>query len=164
MLRMQAKKGEIDKKAGGKIITGIDHHIGLLNLGQQRPALPFGVHRRYRHLGVHCPWVIASRRAPGPPQGGDALRDPPRLHDGRRRRRHRLQHGRVRADRPGRNRCVADQRGPGRRVGDRRERVRTRGHARPGRQCRRHLLDREFRRDGGPYRRFDHGCAGADPD
>src|SRR5712692_9621995 len=42
------------------------------------------------------------------------------------------------------------------------EGVRARGHARPGRQCHHHLLDREFRRDGGPHRRLDYGSPADD--
>ena len=47
-------------------------------------------------------------------------------------------------------------------VGDRLEGVRARGDARPRRQRRHHLLDRELRPDGRAHRRLDHG--GARPD
>ena len=55
-----------------------------------------------------------------------------------------------------------DQPGPGRGVGARLGRVRARGDARPKRQRRRHLLDRERRPDGRPHRRQRHGRSGAD--
>ena len=58
---------------------------------------------------------------------------------------------------PGRHRA-------GRGVGDRLEGVRARGDARPGRQRRHHLLDRERRPDGRAHRRLDHGGAGPDAD
>ena len=47
-------------------------------------------------------------------------------------------------------------RGAARGVGDRLEGIRARGHARPGRQLRRHLLDREHRSDGRAHRRQHH--------
>ena len=68
---------------------------------------------------------------------------------------------------PGRHRGPRgqpDQPGPGRGVGDRLGRVRARGDARPQRQRGDHLLDRERRPDGRPYRRLGHGGAGADAD
>ena len=43
------------------------------------------------------------------------------------------------------------------------EGVRAGGHAGPGRQLRRDLLDRERRPDGRPHRRLDHRGAGPDP-
>ena len=43
------------------------------------------------------------------------------------------------------------------------EGVRARGHARPGRQLRDHLLDREHRPDGRAHRRLDHRRTGPDP-
>ena len=55
-----------------------------------------------------------------------------------------------------------DQPGAGRGVGARLGRVRARGDARPQRQRRDHLLDRERRPDGRPHRRLGHGRAGAD--
>ena len=59
------------------------------------------------------------------------------------------------ADEPG----VGD---PHRAVGRGLEGVRARGDARPRRQRRRRLLDRELRRDGRAHRRLDHRRAGAD--
>ncbi len=50
------------------------------------------------------------------------------------------------------------------RVGARLEGVRARGDARPQRQRRHHLLDRELRSDGRAHRRLDHRRAGDDPD
>ncbi len=49
------------------------------------------------------------------------------------------------------------------RVDRRLEGVRARGHARPGRQLRGRLLDRELRPDGRPHRRLDHRRPGPDP-
>ena len=59
-------------------------------------------------------------------------------------------------------RAVADARGAHRGERARLEGVRARGHARPGRQLHRRLLDREHRSDGRPHRRLDHGRAGDD--
>jgi carbamoyl-phosphate synthase large subunit len=42
--------------------------------------------------------------------------------------------------------------------------VRDGGGPRQGGQCHHHLLDREYRPDGGAHRRFDHRRPGADPD
>ena len=86
------------------------------------------------------------------------------VHDGRRRRRHRLQHRGVQGDRRPRHRHEPGARGAARGVGDRLERVRARGDARQGGQLRRHLLDRERRPDGRAHRRQHHRRAGADAD
>ena len=55
-----------------------------------------------------------------------------------------------------------DQRDPHRAVDRRVEGVRARGDARPRRQLRDHLLDRERRPDGRAHRRLDHRRSGAD--
>jgi len=89
---------------------------------------------------------------------------PPRVHARRHGRRHCVQHGRVPGDRDGRHHGVADQPGPHRALAPRLERVRARGHARPGRQRRHHLLDRKRRPDGRAHGRLDHGRARADAD
>ena len=89
---------------------------------------------------------------------------PPLVHARRRRRRHRLQHRGVPRHRAARPQPEPGARGPARRVGHRLEGVRARGHARPGRQLRRHLLDRERRPDGRAHRRQHHRRPGADPD
>ena len=95
---------------------------------------------------------------------GFPVHHPPVVHARRRRRRHRLQHrGVPRARRP-RARLQPGPRGAARGVGDRLEGVRARGHARPRRQLRRHLLDRERRSDGRAHRRQHHRRAGADAD
>ena len=57
-----------------------------------------------------------------------------------------------------------DRPGAGRGVGDRLGRVRAGGDARPGRQRRDRLLDREHRPDGRAHGRQRHGRAPADPD
>ena len=59
---------------------------------------------------------------------------------------------------------VADEPGPHRALADRLEGVRARGDARPGRQRRDRLLDREPRSDGRAHRRLDHRRAGDDAD
>ncbi len=86
------------------------------------------------------------------------------VHDGRRRRRHRLQHRGVPRAGRARPRDEPGARDPDRRVGDRLERIRARGDARRGGQLRRHLLDREHRSDGRAHRRQHHRRAGADAD
>ena len=93
-----------------------------------------------------------------------ARRDPPGVHPRRQGHRHRHHGGRVRAG--GRHRAGRQPhlRDPHRAVDRRVEGVRARGHARPRRQLRGHLLDREPRPDGRPHRRLDHGGAGADAD
>ena len=89
--------------------------------------------------------------------------DPAVVHAGRRRRRHRLQHGGVpRAGAP-RHRAEPGARGADRGVGHRLEGVRARGDARRGGQLRRHLPDREHRSDGGAHRRQHHRRPRHDP-
>ena len=89
---------------------------------------------------------------------------PPGLHARRPRRRDRPHARGVPRDRPRRPRRVADRPDPARRVGHRLGRVRARGHARPQRQLRDRLLDREHRPDGRPHGRQRHGRAAADAD
>ena len=76
---------------------------------------------------------------------------------------------RLRRDRPAPHRrrrpaVLADHRGAPRGVDHRVEGVRARGDARPRRQRRGGLLDREPRPDGRAHRRLDHRGAGPDPD
>jgi hypothetical protein len=59
----------------------------------------------------------------------------------------------------GRSCGESDQRGVDRNVNQRLEGIRTRGHARPCRQLRHHLLDRKRRCHGRTHRRLDHGRA-----
>ena len=89
---------------------------------------------------------------------------PPELHHGRHRRGHRLHKKRIDRDRRARHRRFADRRGPDRGERARLERVRDGGGARQAGQLHHHLLDREHRPDGRPYRRFDHRRPGADAD
>ena len=97
----------------------------------------------------------ARRRRPARlPAGGPAL-----VHDGRLRLRHGLRRDRPAPHRRWRARGLADQRGAPRGVDPRLEGVRARGDARPRRQRRHRLLDRERRPDGRPHRRLDHGRA-----
>ncbi len=86
----------------------------------------------------------------------------PGIHDGRRGRRLSSHRGRLpRAGRRGPRR-QPDRPGAGRGVGDRLGRVRARGDARPQRQRRDRLLDREHRPDGRSHRRLGDGRAAAD--
>ena len=85
-----------------------------------------------------------------------AVRDPAQLHDGGQRLERRLQPRGIRLGRDARPGCLADQRGADRGIDRRLERIRNGGDARRRRQRRHHLLDREFRSDGRPHRRFDH--------
>ena len=71
---------------------------------------------------------------------------------------------RVRGDRRQRSRRQPDQRDPDRGIDRRLEGVRARGDARPRRQLRDHLLDRERRPDGRAHRRLDHRRPAADAD
>ncbi len=87
---------------------------------------------------------------------------PARIHARRARRRDRPHARAVPADRPRRPGRLADLADPARRVGHRLGRVRARGHARPQRQLRHRLLDREHRPDGRPHGRQRHGRAAAD--
>ena len=89
---------------------------------------------------------------------------PPVLHDGRHRRRHRLQQERIHRDRRARHRRLADQRGADRGERARLEGIRDGGGPRQGGQLHHRLLDREHRSDGRAHRRFDHRRAGADAD
>ena len=120
--------------------------------------------------GLRVPWsliVAASGRPSAALADGeiDASRHrPPGLHARRRGRRSGRTETELRAGRLRGPRRQPDQPGPGRGVGDRLGRVRARADARPQRQRRRHLLDRERRPDGRPHRRLGHDRAGADAD
>ena len=87
---------------------------------------------------------------------------PARLHPRRQGHGHRGDADEFARDRRRRARREPDQRDPHRAVDRRLEGVRARGHARPRRQLRGHLLDRELRPDGRAHRRLDHGRAGPD--
>ena len=97
--------------------------------------------------------------ARGRPPGDRAAR----LHDGRRRRRHRAHRAGVPPGGGRGPRRQPDRPGAGRGVGDRLGRVRARGDARPQRQRRDRLLDREHRPDGRAHGRQRHRRAAADP-
>ncbi len=88
---------------------------------------------------------------------------PTGLHPGRRGREHRAERvGICRGRRMGPVH-QSHHRGADRGVGHRLEGIRTRGHARPGRQRGDHLLHRKFRPHGRAHRRQHHGRARADP-
>ena len=92
-------------------------------------------------------------RGAGRPRPRQAAGDHPAVvHDGRHRRRHRLQQGRVHRDHRARARCLADDAGAGRGERARLEGVRDGGGPRPRGQLHHHLLDRERRPDGRAYR------------
>ena len=78
--------------------------------------------------------------------------DPARVHPRRSWHRHRAHRRGVRTDGEERHRRQPDRRDPRRGVDRRLEGVRARGDARPRRQLRDHLLDRERRSDGRPHR------------
>ena len=108
---------------------------------------------------------VAQRGRGGPLRRQDlAAGDrPPRLHHGRSGRRRRGNRDRAAPGRHRGPRGEPDQPGPGRGVGARLGRVRARGDARPQRQRRDHLLDRERRPDGRPHRRLGDRGAGSNP-
>ena len=102
---------------------------------------------------------LGGRRGARLPDGGPAV-----LHDGRRRLRDGVRRRRPAPDRRRRARGQPDHRGAPRGVDPRLEGVRAGGDARPGRQRRDRLLDREPRPDGRAHRRLDHRRAGDDAD
>ena len=105
---------------------------------------------------------VARRRAGRAPRPRAAVHRAPGLHPGWPRRRHRPHRGGLRAHRRARAGGVADRPDPARPVGPRLGRVRARGHARPPRQRRDRVLDRERRPDGRAHRRQRHRGAAAD--
>ena len=92
------------------------------------------------------------------PGGGAAV-----VHDGWGRLRDRLRRGRAAPHRRRRAAGEPDHRGAARGVDPRVEGVRAGADARPQRQRRGRLLDREPRPDGRAHRRLDHGGPGDDP-
>ena len=87
---------------------------------------------------------------------------PSGVHPRRTRHGHRRDVGRARSHGRRRHRRQPDRGDPRRGVDRRMEGVRARGDARPRRQLRDHLLDRERRPDGRAHRRLDHRRPGAD--
>ena len=153
--------------------NGTLEKFGVELIGAKLPAIEMAEDRTLFKQAMERIGVAVPRSRPGPQlPGGDGHRrprrlpgdHPPFLHPRRHRRRHRLQPGGIRDHGDRRHRRLADQRNPGRGVGDRLEGVRAGGDARSGRQRRHHLLHREFRSDGSPYRRLHHRRSGADPD
>ena len=117
-----------------------------------RPRRPAVGHRAHDRRGA------GGRRAHRAARG-----DPARVHPRRQGHRHRLDARASSSSIAGRRaRRQPDLRDPHRAVDRRVEGVRARGHARPRRQLRGHLLDREPRPDGRPHRRLDHGRSGPD--
>ncbi len=92
------------------------------------------------------------RRPRGDRRGRAAVHRPPGVHPRRPRGRDRPHRGGHRADRRRRHRGLADRPGADRGVGAGVGRVRARGDARPHRQRRDRVLDREPRPDGRPHR------------
>ena len=131
---------------------------------RRSPALPRRDERDRRRDARQRPCAIDRRGDSHRQDDGIPGHHPAVLHDGRRRRRHRLQHRRVPRARRSRPRDEPCSRAPHRRVRHRLERVRARGDARRRRQLRRHLLDREHRSDGRAHRRQHHRRARADAD
>ncbi len=119
--------------------------------------------------GLRIPWSMTVE-TPRRGRGGAGRRPhhpagdrPPGLHHGRPGRRRGRDRDRAAPGRLRGPRRQPDQPGAGRGVGDRLGRVRARGDARPQRQRRDHLLDRERRPDGRPHRRLGHRRPGPDP-
>ena len=122
------------------------------------PALPRG-----RAVGRPAGAALLDRHRAGRDRGREpAGRRPSRLHAGRPRRRLRLDRDRAARAGGARPRGEPDRTGAGRGVGARLGRVRARGRARPERQRRDHLLDREPRPDGRAHRRLGHRRAADD--
>ena len=125
------------------------------------PALPRRDERDRRRDPRQRPCAIDRRGDPHRQGDGIPGHHPAVVHDGRRRRRYRLQHRRVPRARRSRPRDEPCSRAAHRRVRHRMEGVRARGDARRRGQLRRHLLDREHRSDGRAHRRQHHRGAGA---
>ena len=106
--------------------------------------------------------VHARRGAAGRRRGRLPGHHPARVHPRRRRHRHRVRPRRDAPARRTRPRREPDLGDPDRAQHHGLEGVRARGDARPRRQRRRHLLDREPRPDGRAHRRVDHRRARAD--
>ena len=149
-------------------------------------AVPRRCHRRRREAGDarrrrrgdrhgRGPWAVQGRDARDRPRRAGLRGRPHRRRGARRaghdraagdrapgvhprRARHRHCHDRRRVPPPGGRRAgrQPDQRNPHRAVDRRMEGVRARGDARPRRQLRDHLFDRERRPDGRAHRRLDH--------
>ena len=125
--------------------------------------------RTMTEAGLRVPWSLTVEQPRRGRAGAGRRPDraagdrPARLHARRPRRRRRRDRDRAAPGRLRGPRRQPDQPGAGRGVGARLGRVRARGDARPQRQRRDHLLDRERRPDGRPHRRLGHGRAGADP-
>ena len=124
--------------------------------GGHGPHRPRGAEERLREERGRGPRGAGDHRPP--------RRDPPVLHPGRHRGRHRLQRGGVRGRGLAGPGPVARPRDPDRGVGPRLEGIRAGGDAGQGRQLRGDLLHRELRPDGHPHRRLGHRGARPDPD
>ena len=141
----------------------IGANVEAIQLGEDRAALQ-GRRRALRGRDgaqpdrAHDGRVPRGRSRARLPAGGPAL-----VHHGRPGLRVRARRGRPPPDGRCRPARLADHRGAPRGVHHRVEGVRARGHARPRRQRRGRLLDREPRPDGRAHRRLHHGGTGADP-
>ena len=157
------------------------HENGVLEkydcplIGANVEAIQLGEDReKFKGVVERC--GAESARSPSSPHDGRGASPPPTSSATRVVVRPVVHHGRPRAPgfaydeadlrRIGRRRACTyspDHRGAPRGVDPRLEGVRARGHARPRRQRRGRLLDREPRPDGRAHRRLDHRRAGADP-
>ncbi len=150
--------------------AGILEKYGVKLIGAQIEAIKVAEDRlkfkqAMKEIGIAVPAsavVHTLQDALGCVRGNRLPGDHPSVvHDGGRRRRHRLQPRGVPRDLRAWPQPEPGPRGARRAVGDRLEGIRARGDARPRRQLRGHLLDRERRPDGRAHRRQHHGGAGA---
>ena len=161
----QPRRGAARSRRAREIRRQADRRERRRHQGRRRsPALQGGDEGHRRRGAGERPRAIARRGDEDRQDDGLSGDHPPVVHDGRRRRRHRLQRRGVPRARRARPRDEPGARDPDRRVGHRLERVRARGDARRRRQLRRHLLDREHRPDGRAHGRQHHRRAGADAD
>ena len=152
---------------------GVLERLGVEMLGAQarrrsrRPRTARSSRRRWRRSASTCPRAGAAHSVE------EAWRDRRRTRASRRSCGRRFTLGgsgggiaydaeRVRREGRVGARAVADARGAHRGERPRVEGVRARGHARPGGQLHRRLLDREHRPDGRAHGRLDHRRAGDD--
>ena len=120
----------------------------LFNATMQAAGLRIAAQRDRHHA--------STRRARALARARPAADHPPGVHARRPRRRDRPHEAEFERIFARGHRRLADRPDPDRGVGARLGGVRARGHARPRRQRRHRLLDRELRPDGRPHRRLDH--------
>ncbi len=146
---------EVQRRADRRVDSGDQGRRGpSVVQGRDARDRPRCAAERRRAIGGRSDRTWQDARVPA--------RHPPVVHDGRHRRRHRLQRRRAPRSGRARHRAESGARNPDRGIGHRLEGIRARGDARLRRQLRRHLLDREHRSDGRPHRRQHHRRADSD--